>query len=428
MEEFMNILTCDSTYENFSIYISPDYAKLIDAEISKNLDFKKAQIGGFLLNSSVCDTYNTDLLTEKELIQGLNGNVIINRDNYTFSINPIFDYDKRPIGVFVYEYNLQNFKSAIFSLRLTYIAIGLSLFTIIFIVITYLVRKIVGKPIMTIREHMKQVEEGKLNQNIIISSNNEVGDVLTSLKHMANNLKEIINGIAQESNRIELSSNEMSKATNDISNGATEQAAALEEISSSVEEISSNIIQNAENSKQTEKIASSAAIGIVEGNKASTHVVTSMNVIVEKIAIINDIAFQTNILALNAAVEAARAGEHGKGFAVVASEVRKLAERSKVAADEIALITADGVTQTNETGKKLAEIAPEIEKTARLVQEISAASAEMSSGTEQVNTSIQQLNQVTQQNASAAEELASTAEELANQADRLNQMIAFFKL
>lgn len=428
MSEFMNILSCDTTHENYTIFISPEYAKLIDSEISKSIETNKVMIGGFLLNSSSCETFKSGLLTESQLSMGLSKSTIVNIDDFIFSINPIFDYDQRPIGVFVYEYNQKNFKKAISSLRAIYISIGVVLFLVIFSIITFLVQKIVGRPIRNIREHMKQVEEGRLNQSIAIESNNEIGDVLTSLKQMIENLKKIILNIAEESARIESSSNEMSKATNDISNGATEQAASLEEISSSVEQISSNIMQNAENSKQTEKIASNAAVGIVKGNEASQHVVTSMNIIAEKISIINDIAFQTNILALNAAVEAARAGEHGKGFAVVASEVRKLAERSKIAADEIAQITADGVAQTKEAGIKLGEIAPEIEKTARLVQEISAASNEMSSGTDQVNTSIQQLNQVTQQNASAAEELASTAEELANQAERLNKVIAFFDL
>ncbi|MBU8891949.1 MAG: hypothetical protein KOO66_04170, partial [Bacteroidales bacterium] len=153
-----------------------------------------------------------------------------------------------------------------------------------------------------------------------------------------------------------------------------------------------------------------------------------MKEIAEKIQIVNDIAFQTNILALNAAVEAARAGEHGKGFAVVAAEVRKLAERSKVAADEINVVSKSGVEISDKAGKQLEAVVPEMEKTVKLVQEISASSQEQNSGSDQINSAVQQLSQVTQQNAAASEELATSAEELASQADQLKDVISFFNV
>ena len=245
---------------------------------------------------------------------------------------------------------------------------------------------------------------------------------------MVDKLKSIVAEIRRGSDNIASASMQMSSSSQQMSQGASEQASSAEEVSSSMEEMTANIQQNTENAKETEKIAQKSADGVNQGNASSEISVKAMQKIAEKITIVNDIAFQTNILALNAAVEAARAGEHGKGFAVVAAEVRKLAERSKVAADEIDQLSKNGVQVSVDAGKMLAEIVPEIEKTSKLVQEISAASIEQNSGADQVNSAIQQLNQVTQQNAAASEEMATGAEELSGQADQLKEIIGFFKI
>jgi methyl-accepting chemotaxis protein len=213
-----------------------------------------------------------------------------------------------------------------------------------------------------------------------------------------------------------------------MSQGASEQASSAEEVSSSMEEMVSNIQQNTDNAMQTEKIALQAVEAVRKGSESTTVAVKSMKDIASKVSIIGDIAYQTNILALNAAVEAARAGEYGQGFAVVAEEVRKLAERSQVAAEEIDGLTESGVAVADEAGKQLVEIVPDIEKTAKLVQEIAAASMEQNTGADQVNNAIQQLNQVIQQNAAASEEMASSSEELSSQSEQMKEVVSYFRL
>lgn len=292
------------------------------------------------------------------------------------------------------------------------------------IVITRAITRPIGKGVA----FAQQIAKGDLTAEIDVDQKDEIGDLANALKFMIEKIREIVGNIRLSADSIASASQQMSSSAQEMSQGATEQASSAEEVSSSMEEMVSNIQQNTDNAQQTEKISLSAAGSVGKVSKASEESLTSIKEIAEKITIINDIAFQTNILALNAAVEAARAGEHGKGFAVVAAEVRKLAERSKVAADEIMDLSGKSVNVTEEAGKMMQELLPEIEKTSKLVQEITAASLEQNSGADQVNNAIQQLNQVTQQNAAASEEMATSSEELSSQADQMKQIIAFFRV
>jgi len=284
------------------------------------------------------------------------------------------------------------------------------------------------KVIENIKEHSlaaDSIAEGDLKVKINVKS--EKDTLGRSLERMIKNLLNIIENVKNSADNVTSGSQELSANSEQMSQGATEQAAAAEEASSSMEEMSASIKRNAENALQTEKIAQKSAEDAAEGGKAVAETVVAMKEIAGKIIIIEEIARQTNLLALNAAIEAARAGEHGKGFAVVASEVRKLAERSQTAAAEISKLSASSVEVAEKAGEMLTKIVPDIQKTAELVQEISAASNEQNSGSEQINSAIQQLNQIIQQNASSSEEMASTAEELTGQAEQLQQIIAFFK-
>lgn len=277
-----------------------------------------------------------------------------------------------------------------------------------------------------ITEKAKMVASGDLTVELKMRS--EKDELIMSLQNMVSSVSNVVEQVQSAADNITSASQEMSATAQQISQGATEQASAAEEVSTSMEQMSSNIQQNKDNAQQTEKISNSATKGMEKVSTASTESLNSIKKIAEKISIIGDIAFQTNILALNAAVEAARAGEHGRGFAVVAAEVRKLAERSKIAAEEINSLSKTSVEVTEDSARLMQTIIPEVEKTARLVQEITAASIEQDSGANQISNALNQLSQVTQQNTAGAEEMASSTEELSSQAEQLKEMISFFKV
>ncbi|MHB8057496.1 MAG: methyl-accepting chemotaxis protein [Desulfuromonadaceae bacterium] len=277
-----------------------------------------------------------------------------------------------------------------------------------------------------ITENAKKVSQGNLMVELKKRCEND--DLMGSLAAMVAKLKEVVMEVQSAADNVASGGQEMSATAQEMSQGATEQAASAEEVSSSMEQMASSIRQNTDNAMQTEKIAIKSAADAKEGGKAVIETVAAMKQIATKISIIEEIARQTNLLALNAAIEAARAGEHGKGFAVVASEVRKLAERSQSAAGEISQLSTSSVAIAEQAGEMLTRMLPDIQKTAELVQEISASSKEQDTGAEQINKAIQQLDQVIQQNASSAEEMASTTEELSGQAEQLKATIAFFTL
>jgi methyl-accepting chemotaxis protein len=284
----------------------------------------------------------------------------------------------------------------------------------------------ITRPLSEAVDVAENLSRGNLTVSIDAKNGDETGQLLLSMESMVEKLRAVVSDVKLASDNVASGSQQLSSGAEQMSQGTTEQAASAEEASSSVEEMNATIRQNTDNAQQTEKIALKSAADATESGKAVSETVIAMKDIAGKISIIEEIARQTNLLALNAAIEAARAGEHGKGFAVVAAEVRKLAERSQVAAAEISRLSSSSVEVAEKAGQMLAKLVPDIQKTAELVQEITAASKEQTGGADQINGAIQQLNQVIQQNAGSAEEMASTAEELSSQAQQLQATIEFF--
>ena len=286
------------------------------------------------------------------------------------------------------------------------------------------------------------VADGDLSSAIVVRSKDETGRLLQALKDMNANLQKIVGEVRTGTDTIATASSQIAAGNLDLSSRTEQQASSLEETASSMEELTSTVKQNADNARQANGLAMTASDVARKGGAVVAQVVDTMGSInessrkiVDIIAVIDGIAFQTNILALNAAVEAARAGEQGRGFAVVASEVRSLAQRSAAAAKEIKTLIGDSVEKVDagaklvdQAGATMEEIVDSVKRVTDIMGEITAASQEQTAGIDQINQAITQMDEVTQQNAALVEEAAAAAESLQDQAANLSQVVSVFKL
>ena len=390
-----------------------------EKEILKNIDIKKKQADDAVLHME-------NLIKSRDTL-----GVIAYAKEFSYEISP-FIKEIESLIIVQQDIARQVMEQSNNVAKLTkqnYIILNSILVTIFILILVFIILRIKQRSREVI-ERVKLFSDGDFSRDILDEdvTKDEFGVIMKHLKIFMEKNRELLEAVIDSVENLSSASIELSSGSQSLSQGASEQASSIEEVSSSMEEMASSIEQNNENALKTEEITVGAANTINLGQSKVISTAESMKIIADKISIISDIAFQTNILALNAAVEAARAGEHGKGFSVVAAEVGKLADRSKVAAIEIEEITKNGVVNAEASIALLEKLVPEIVTSSQLVQDVSKSSEEQSTGAEQINKAMQELNNVTQQNAASSEEIATSSEALAAMAEDLSNVISYFKL
>jgi methyl-accepting chemotaxis protein len=284
------------------------------------------------------------------------------------------------------------------------------------------------RPLNDIIQVTRQLQQGHLNYHTAVKRRDEIGDLATQINSVVDRFSEVISQIRDSTASFSTASNQLNSSAGQLAQGSAEQAATLQEIAGSLQSVDSSVGRNAQHAKDTARMANEASSQAEKGGDAVRETVGAMREITQKILIVGDIAYQTNLLALNAAIEAARAGTHGKGFAVVAAEVRKLAERSQTAAQQISDLAKKSVAVAENAGSLLDRTVPMIRDTSTLIQEIAAASQEQMAAIREINVGVSQLEEVVQQNAAASHQLSATAAGLASQSASLQHQVDFFQI
>lgn len=285
-----------------------------------------------------------------------------------------------------------------------------------------------AEPIDEITVIMQALEQGDLTQTLQRSHyRGRIKDLQDSINTTLLQLNKTIQEVLQSAGKLGQAASGLNSTSRRLTQSTLDQAANVEQTSASIEEMSASIDKNAKNAQTTETIAQQLTVEAEKGSEAVERTITAMKKIAEKIGIIDNIAYQTNLLALNATVEATKAGNHGRGFAVVAAEVRRLAEQSQGASQEIGQAAKHSVELSESAGQLFADIVPTIQKTFELVREVSITSGEQSSATSQINSAMEQMSTITQSNADAAENLTASADDLSDQAEHLRKVMSFFQ-
>ncbi|WP_419787749.1 methyl-accepting chemotaxis protein [Pseudodesulfovibrio sp.] len=368
-----------------------------------------------------------EAVTLDDLNQGKEQSVTHMVGDHAVTTLPIKDYANNQIGILCMVSNMGEQRAHI-TRALYFITGGVILIAVIpMLVGSQVIRRFILIPIHALLTFAEAFSNGDMTVSVTIHQKDEMGDLATALQGMRQHLTNIVNEVQGAAESLAKSCDDVNQSSRTLAEGSSRQAASVVEVATSIEQISSNIRQSFENIKQTQALATQAAHDAQQGGDAVAQTVDAMNVIAEKIAIVEEIARQTNLLALNAAIEAARAGEHGKGFAVVAAEVRKLAERSGLAAAEIGELSSTSLEVADRAGKMLKKTVPDIHRTSELIEEISVAAKEQDIGVSQINQAMNELDSVVQQNSSMAVHVADASSAMDGHARNLKDTMCFFK-
>lgn len=298
------------------------------------------------------------------------------------------------------------------------------------------------RPVKRVIRHFETMADGDLSSRLENRGNNEIGQLLRALNHMQGSLLNTVITVRNSGSEVYASASDIARGNQELSARTERQSASLTQTASSIEEMTSTMERSSDNASQANRVAEEAAGKAEQGSQVVHSVVERMQEIRQSsqqitdiIALIDSIAFQTNILALNASVEAARAGEQGRGFAVVANEVRQLATRSATAATDIRKLidtsvgqVEAGARQADLAGETMTDIIASVRRVTTLMDEIDVATREQRSGIQEINTAVNDMEQTTQQNAAMVQQASAAALQLQGEADRLNQVVARFTL